>query len=65
MTDCTRQPLLFSSLGRQKVVADFTGGHLSSDGGAVLLREVDRRLGLTQALAACISDPRAPSPRPY
>ena len=61
MTECTRQPLLFSSLGRQKIVADFDGGQLTSDAGALLLREVDRRIGLTRALADCIADPRDPA----
>lgn len=61
MTECNRQPLLFSSLGSQKVVADFDGGRLTSDAGGLLLREVDRRIGLTSALAGCISDPRDPA----
>ena len=53
MTECTRQPLLFSSLGSQKIVADFDGGRLTSDAGGLLLRECDRQLGLTAALADC------------
>ena len=61
MTECNRQPLLFSSLLSQKVVADFDGGRLTSDAGGLLLRQVDRRIGLTAALAACISDPRDPA----
>lgn len=61
MTECNRQPLLFSSLGPQKVVADFDGGRLTSDAGGLLLREVDRRIGLTSALAACIADRRDPA----
>ena len=60
MTECNRQPLLFSSLNRQQVVADFNGGTLTSDAGGLLLREVDRRLGLTRRLADCIPDPREP-----
>jgi hypothetical protein len=61
MTECTRQPLLFSSLGRQQVVGDFDGGRLTSDAGALLLREVDRRIGLTAALAEALTDPRDPA----
>ena len=38
------QPLLFNDLGSRKVVADFSGGHLSSDGGLLLLRELDSSL---------------------
>jgi hypothetical protein len=51
-------PLLFSSLDRKKIVADFQGGDLTSDGGLPLLREVDRRIGLIDALDAAIFDPR-------
>jgi hypothetical protein len=61
MADCTAQPLLFSSLGRQQIVADFKAGRLTSDAGGLLLREVDRQLGLTRKLAACLSDPRDPA----
>jgi len=61
MTDCITQPLLFSSLGRKKVQADFNGGHLTSDAGMLLLREVDRRIGLIDALTGCIADPREAS----
>jgi len=58
MTECTSSKLVFSRLKRQKVEGYFDGGRLTSDAGAMLLREVDRRLGLTSALAACITDPR-------
>jgi hypothetical protein len=57
-TDCNDQPLLFQDLGARQVVADFSGGTLSSDGGALLLRQVDQRLGLSRALAACFNDHR-------
>jgi len=60
MTDCNRQPALFSSLKSQKVVADFDGGRLTSDAGCLLLREADRELGLIRRLADCIADPRNP-----
>jgi hypothetical protein len=60
MTECNRTPLLFSSLGRKKIVADFAGGNLTSDAGLVLLREVDHRIGLVDALNAALHDPRDP-----
>lgn len=60
MTECNRQAVLFSSLGRQEVQADFAGGTLTSDGGGLLLREVDQQLGLVDALTDCLSDPRDP-----
>lgn len=57
-TDCNDQPLLFQDLGARKVVADFSGGILSSDGGLLLLHQVDRGLGISAALASCFRDQR-------
>jgi len=57
-TDCKEQPLLFQDLGSRQVAADFSGGTLSSDGGVLLLRQVDASLGLTHRLAQCFSDAR-------
>jgi len=51
----------FTAVGRRKVVADFAGGRLTSDAGVLLLREMDRRLGLLDAIDAAIPDPREPS----
>ena len=44
----------------KRVVARFDGGRMSSDGGVVLLREAERRLGVAGRLASCLNDPRAP-----
>jgi len=55
------QPLLFTDLGSRQVVADFSGGFLSTDAGALLLRETDRALGLTRTLAGCFLDARNPT----
>ena len=60
MTDCNRDPLHFSTLGPKAVVADFQGGRLTTDAGALLLREVAQRIGLFDALDAAIPDPRNP-----
>ena len=57
-TDCRNQPLLFQDLGSRKVVADFSGGTLSSDGGVLLLRQIDQGLGLSRGLASCFEDRR-------
>src|SRR6266436_5050235 len=54
------QPLLFTDLGSRQVVADFSGGTLSTDAGALLLRQVDAHLGLTAELAQCFYDQRNP-----
>src|SRR6266404_2206478 len=40
------QPLLFDDLGPRRVQADFSGGYLSSNGGALILRQIDRGLAL-------------------
>ena len=58
MTECTTKSLDFASLGRKKIQADFTGGQLTSDAGSLLLREVDKRLDLIDAINSCIPDPR-------
>ena len=57
MAECNGLPLLFASLGRKKIVADFAGGDLTSDGGLPLIREVDRKIGLIDAIDAAIHDP--------
>jgi len=57
-TVCAQEPLLFADLGSRQVVADFSAGHLSSDGGVLLLRQVDHGLGLSRTLAACFRDTR-------
>src|SRR5271165_5768759 len=54
------QPLLFNSLGSRQVVTDFSAGHLSSDGGMLLLRQLDEGLGLSRSLAGCFRDLRNP-----
>jgi hypothetical protein len=48
----------FQGIGRRKVQASFDGGHLSSDGGALLLREADLRFSVVERLAACFTDHR-------
>jgi len=59
-TDCNASSIRFTSLGRQKIVAQFDGGPITSDAGAILLREVDRRLGLFDRIDGIIPDPRDP-----
>jgi Transposase DDE domain group 1 len=43
------------------IVARFDGGRLSSDGGLLVLREIEQRLGVANRLAGCIADPRVPA----
>jgi hypothetical protein len=54
----TSQSFLFDDLGPRRVQADFSGGTLSTDAGALLLRQVDINLGLTAELARCFYDAR-------
>ena len=56
----TTECLLFPDIFDRPVVAKFDERQGSSDGGAVLLKAADRRLGLTEALAACLEDGRQP-----
>jgi hypothetical protein len=60
VTDCIRNKPEFSKLKRRVLEVNFDGGDVSSDGGLVLLREVDRRLKLTERVAAVLDDPRDP-----
>ena len=58
MTKRNTKSIDFTSCKRRLVQADFTGGDITSDGGAVVLREMDRRLQLTSAIAKRFSDTR-------
>lgn len=58
MTECNQQIFEFQGLGSRKVQADFSGGFLSSDGGALLLRQMDGIEGLCERLAGCFTDTR-------
>ena len=59
--DCTAQQLHFQALGTRKVVGRFDAGRVSSDGGAMLLRELDTRAGIVNRFAAGFTDHRDPS----
>ena len=54
------EKLTFSPLVRRKIEADFSGGHITSDAGLLLLREVDQQHRLTRRLASVLQDPRTP-----
>jgi len=61
MAYSTPEQLCFHPIAGHTVRADFEGGALSSDFGALLLRGIDRQIGLTARLAAAIHDTRHPS----
>jgi hypothetical protein len=58
MTQCSQQSFGFEGHFYRKVTAEFDGGQQTSDAGALLLREVDRRLRLLRRFAACFIDGR-------
>ena len=61
MPKCTDRTIEFGRLGRRVIEANFDGGDLSSDGGLLLLRRADERIGLSRSAAAVLSDPRDPT----
>jgi hypothetical protein len=60
-TECRADALAFQEVAGRAVVARFDGGALTSDGGAVLLREVERTTGILRGFAACFRDGRDPT----
>ena len=61
MTECTELRFAFATEGRREIVAEFNGGAISSDGGALLLREADRKLKLIERFSQCFLDGRNPA----
>ena len=57
-TECTPKQIEFHDLGRRDVIGRFDGGEMSSDGGGLLLREVENRTHILQRLAGCFIDYR-------
>jgi len=57
-TLCSAEQLEFEALGSRKVTAAFDGGAITSNAGALLLRQTDRRIGLSRQAAACFRDGR-------
>src|SRR5437764_13622329 len=60
MNDPTLPRPSMSPVGSKRVEVKFDGGRLSSDGGVLALREVEKRFGVADRLAACLVDPRKP-----
>jgi Transposase DDE domain group 1 len=64
MPNCTEETgaekIDFGRVGRRVVEGRFDGGSMTSDGGVMLIGETDRKLGLLDAAARCIADPRNP-----
>jgi hypothetical protein len=60
MTECNQETFAFTAHFSRRVEAGFSAGQVSSDGGALLLRETDRKINLLGRLADCFIDGRAP-----
>jgi hypothetical protein len=58
MTECTELRFAFATEGRREIVAEFNGGAISSDGGALLLRETDQKMNLLARFSQCFLDGR-------
>src|SRR5215467_11804317 len=60
MTECSQESFEFTAHFLRRVVAEFEGAWTSSDGGGVLLRQVERKLRLLPRVEACFCDQRDP-----
>jgi hypothetical protein len=58
LTQCNKQTYDFQALAKRMVTATFDGGAITSDAGALLLREVEAKTGILQRFAACFTDHR-------
>lgn len=59
-TQCNQESFPFHPLRNRDVIARFDGGTITSDGGALLLREVEQRTGIIRQFARCFTDHRSP-----
>ena len=59
-TECTQRSFEFHRVGRRQITARFDGGDITSDGGALLLSETERRVGILERFARCFTDYRDP-----
>jgi hypothetical protein len=60
MTECNQETFAFAAHFSRRVEVGFTAGQVSTDGGSLLLREVEGRIDLVGRLAGCFSDGRSP-----
>ena len=60
MTECSQESFEFAAHFSRRVVGQFDSARMSSDGGALLLRQVDRKIGLLRRVVACFADGRDP-----
>jgi Transposase DDE domain group 1 len=60
MTECNQTVFPFEAHFSRRVVAKFDGAQMTTEGGALLLRETDRKIELLKRVAACFTDTRDP-----
>jgi DDE family transposase len=60
VTQCTQTSFEFQAVGRRDVVAQFNGGTITSDGGVILLSQLESQRHIISQFAACFSDYRDP-----
>jgi len=58
MTDCNQNKIQFQGLDQRNIEAAFNGGHITSDAGALLLREADKNINLLSRFSECFEDHR-------
>ena len=59
-TECNQFVFGFHPQKRREIGAQFDGGAITSDGGGLLLREIEKRIGILRQFAACFTDYRNP-----
>jgi hypothetical protein len=60
MSECNQEVFSFAAHFSRRVEASFTAGQVSSDGGALLLRQADHEIDLLSRVASCFTDQRSP-----
>ena len=60
MTECTQSQFEFEAHFSRRVVAEFSGERLTTEGGSLLLRAADRKIGLRRRVVRCFTDARDP-----
>ena len=60
MTECNQEAFEFAAHFSQRVVGQFDGARMTTDGGALLLRQADRKIGLLRRVVGCFTDGRDP-----
>src|SRR5437660_11267966 len=59
-TECIQKSFTFHPLRNREIRAQFDGGAITTEGGGLLLREVEKRVGIVRQFAACFRDYRNP-----